>query len=236
MWGTNDKFLEEAGYFFPLKLIYFFDAYNKISCQDKCNNDESLTTPLSSRYEKLLLQRTLDAMGDVVYCPRPSCRCTTVRDEGSDMVMCPKCQLAFCVLCKRAWHGVSPCRVLPEDLDVLKATYDALDVEGRRGMEAQYGRTNLSRAFEEHDSRKWIQGNSRSCPSCRANIEKMYGCNKMTCTSCHTHFCWLCGVTLPQQNPYRHFQFGPFTPCSGKLFEGMTADDINNNVEDEGNV
>lgn len=189
---------------------------------------------LFNRYEKLLLQRTLDAMGDVVYCPRPSCRCTVLKEEDSNMAMCPKCEFAFCVLCKRAWHGVSPCRVLPGDLDGLKATYEALDEEGRRAMEAQYGKVNLGRAFEEHDSRKWIEGNSRGCPNCRANIEKTYGCNKMTCTSCHTHFCWLCGAVLSNQNPYRHFQFG-VTSCSGKLFEGMTTEDLNlAEVEGEG--
>lgn len=181
---------------------------------------------LFNRYEKLLLQKTLDAMGDIVYCPRLFCCCTVVKEEDSNMAFCPKCKFAFCVVCKRAWHGVSPCRVLPEDMDMLKSTYEALDDEGRRGMEAQYGKANLDRAFEEHDSRKWIQGNSRSCPNCRANIEKTYGCNKMTCSSCHTHFCWLCSAVLSNQNPYRHFQFG-LTGCSGKLFEGMTADEIN---------
>lgn len=42
------------------------------------------------RYDKLLLQRTLDGMLDVVYCPRPSCRCVTVKEDESNMAICPR--------------------------------------------------------------------------------------------------------------------------------------------------
>ena len=35
---------------------------------------ELVPANLFERYDRLLLQRTLDGMQDVVYCPRPSCR------------------------------------------------------------------------------------------------------------------------------------------------------------------
>ena len=35
---------------------------------------ELVTVEVFERYDKLLLQRTLDSMQDIVYCPRPSCR------------------------------------------------------------------------------------------------------------------------------------------------------------------
>ena len=34
---------------------------------------------------------------------------------------------------------------------------------------------------------------TRPCPGCKQPIEKSTGCNHMTCPTCHTNFCWLCG-------------------------------------------
>lgn len=31
------------------------------------------------------------------------------------------------------------------------------------------------------------------CPQCEAHIEKISGCNHMTCSECKTQFCYLCG-------------------------------------------
>lgn len=36
------------------------------------------------------------------------------------------------------------------------------------------------------------QHNVKRCPSCSANIEKVAGCNHLTCASCGTHICWEC--------------------------------------------
>jgi len=74
------------------------------------------------RFDRLLLQKTLDGMRDVVYCPRPSCQCVTLRDEDSNMAQCPRCHFSFCVLCKHVWHGISPCKMLPHDLKELRET------------------------------------------------------------------------------------------------------------------
>lgn len=189
----------------------------------------SLVPPLLfERFDSLLLQRTLDGMNDVFYCPRPSCQCVTLKEEDSNMSLCPKCRFAFCVLCKRAWHGVSPCKLLPGDLRELRATWETLDNEGRHAMERQYGKTKLEQAFQELDSSIWLEGNAKQCPNCDSKIEKTDGCNKMTCTQCRSHFCWLCDAKLPQHDPYGHFRLvgGNYqSSCAGKLFEGLRGFD-----------
>lgn len=57
-------------------------------------------------------------------------------------------------------------------------------------------------AFEKWDSSvesmldnlnlNWKKKNTKSCPKCKAPIEKNSGCMHMTCYKCHHNFCWLC--------------------------------------------
>lgn len=148
-----------------------------------------------------------------------NCRCVTVKDD-SNMVQCPRCRFCFCVLCQRAWHGVSPCKLIPSDMKELRETWESLDLESKVAMEKQYGKARLHQAFQEYDSCRWIESNAKRCPTCSANIQKTQGCNKMTCTHCHAHFCWLCDAVLPKYEPYKHFRIG-MSPCAGKLFEGL---------------
>ena len=57
------------------------------------------------RLERLTLQRTLDAMGDVVYCPQ--CQQPIIVDDGDTHAMCMVCMVDFCKSCKDKWHAVS---------------------------------------------------------------------------------------------------------------------------------
>ncbi|KAI5118605.1 hypothetical protein M0805_004180 [Coniferiporia weirii] len=45
--------------------------------------------------------------------------------------------------------------------------------------------------------REWKDAhNVKTCPHCSANIEKIAGCNHLTCTRCSTHICWACIKTF----------------------------------------
>ena len=187
-----------------------------------------VSSKLFERFDSLLLQRTLDQMSDIFYCPRPSCQCVALKEDDSNMSLCPKCKFAFCILCKRSWHGVSPCKLLPGDLKELRATWETLDDEGKHLLEKQYGKVKLEQAFQELDSSMWIETNSKQCPSCDSKIQKMDGCNKMTCTQCQSNFCWLCDAKLPKHDPYGHYRLmGGNDPnsCAGKLFVGLRGFD-----------
>lgn len=63
-----------------------------------------------ARYDRLLLQSSLDLMADVVYCPRKSCATAVMVEPDTTMGICPACQYAFCTLCKLGYHGVSHCK------------------------------------------------------------------------------------------------------------------------------
>ena len=205
----------------------------KLECpSDSCDTSLPLTLiqdlvseEVFERFDRLLLQKTIDKMSDVVYCPRPSCRCVTLKEEDdTSMALCPRCRFSFCVLCKHSWHGVDPCKLLPTDIQEIRETWQSLNPEERRELQQQYGKDKLERAFQEHDSIQWLESNSRKCPNCQAKIQKALGCNKMTCTHCNCSFCWLCSTALPSVNPYRHFRDG-MSKCAGRLFEGLTDSD-----------
>lgn len=53
----------------------------------------------------------------------------------------------------------------------------------------------------------------------------------MTCSKCHTFFCWLCLVELSRSNPYAHYQH-PTSPCANLLFEGIELFDGANDIPD----
>uniref|UniRef100_A0A8C7SNK5 E3 ubiquitin-protein ligase RNF14 n=1 Tax=Oncorhynchus mykiss TaxID=8022 RepID=A0A8C7SNK5_ONCMY len=169
---------------------------------------------LFTRYDRLLLQSSLDLMADVVYCPRQSCCQAVMVEPDTTMGICPACQYAFCTLCKRGYHGLSHCKVTADELRGLRDEY----------ISQRFGKRVIQRAVEESFSRDWLYENCKGCPRCGTNIQKVDGCNKMTCTSCKQYFCWLCLGQLTLVNPYSHFN-NPSSPCYNQLFQGVDIDE-----------
>uniref|UniRef100_A0ACB8EJE3 E3 ubiquitin-protein ligase rnf14 n=1 Tax=Sphaerodactylus townsendi TaxID=933632 RepID=A0ACB8EJE3_9SAUR len=151
---------------------------------------------LFARYDRLLLQSSLDLMADV-----------------------------------KAYHGVSACKVTADKLIDLEAEYLEADDAARRFLEQRYGKRVIQKALEESGSREWLEKNSKSCPNCGTHIEKLDGCNKMTCTGCMKHFCWLCMRSLSKADPYGHFN-DTGSPCFNRLFQVLQNDDDDFQDED----
>uniref|UniRef100_A0A8C6PBT9 RBR-type E3 ubiquitin transferase n=1 Tax=Nothobranchius furzeri TaxID=105023 RepID=A0A8C6PBT9_NOTFU len=143
---------------------------------------------LFSRYDRLLLQSTLDCMPDVTYCPRTSCSSAVILEESGNAAMCSVCSFAFCVKCKKTYHGTKECYVktkqkVKEDIQ--------LDITKRRGLlESRYGR-RLLLSMETNLCEEWKSTNTRPCPHCFCPIEKNGGCFMMWCTQCQQQFMWL---------------------------------------------
>ncbi|XP_064134197.1 E3 ubiquitin-protein ligase RNF14-like isoform X1 [Loxodonta africana] len=173
---------------------------------------ELVQAELFARYDRLLLQSSLDLMGDVVTCPRPSCQLPVVEEPDSKMGICTGCSYAFCSLCRLAYHGISPCRITPEKLMQLPEEYQQADEAGKKLLEQKYGMKVIQMALEEMKSKTWLKKNSKCCPNCGTRIEKFGGCNKMTCTNCMRYFCWICLNSLSRASPYKHFS-DPASPC-----------------------
>ncbi|TNN53087.1 E3 ubiquitin-protein ligase RNF14 [Liparis tanakae] len=178
---------------------------------------------LFSRYDRLLLQSTLDHMADVVYCPRPVCGSAVIVEKSSAAAQCPVCRFAFCVVCKKNYHGTENCPEkrniseaqhananLPQSQEGLTALWDDYASGSRlrrRLLESRYGRSTMQSTVVEYLSEDWITFNSKNCPHCFWMIQKNGGCNMMTCSQCGQLFCWSC-LTRMSSHSAQHFGNG----------------------------
>ncbi|XP_030583220.1 E3 ubiquitin-protein ligase RNF14-like [Archocentrus centrarchus] len=180
---------------------------------------------LFSRYDRLLLQAALDRMSDVVYCPRSSCGSAVILEKSSKAAFCSVCSFAFCVTCRKTYHGINECEskkiqaklkvflktgILPQTEEGVKALMEDY-ISGSKGrkrlLESRYG--NIMTTLESSLSENWIVDNSKCCPHCFSRIEKNGGCNNMICTQCGRWFYWLDAVSLTTENVKTRFQEKP---------------------------
>ncbi|KAM8875525.1 E3 ubiquitin-protein ligase RNF14-like [Spinachia spinachia] len=176
---------------------------------------------LFSRYDRLLLQSTLDCMADVVYCPRRSCGSAVILERSSAAAQCSVCSFAFCVTCRKNYHGTEGCQKprstdtrqeaeadLPQSQEGLMGLwedYASGSKKRQRLLERRYGRAVMQGTLGECLSEDWMSFNSKNCPHCFWKIEKNGGCNMMMCTHCKQQFCWVCLARLPLYQAGNHF-------------------------------
>ena len=175
------------------------------------------------KFDYLLLTVGLESMTDVFICPRTECQYPTVIDTNSDLGHCPQCFLAFCIYCRTAYHGVSPCRF--EEKHLILKKYLTGTEEDKLQMERKFGKKHLRNLSDNLASKEYLAENTKKCPQCNSPVEKNGGCQKIICWRCNTNFCWKCTKKLSSSDPYEHFREGG--GCFGLLFEGV------DNVDDE---
>ena len=154
---------------------------------------------LCERYEKLSLERGLDAMVDLTYCPR--CETAVLEDEDGDhCAQCSSCLYAFCALCREAWHPGAACLNPERRLQVLESR-----ARGGRDREGDEARRKHREAVADAMAHRYVEREGKRCPTCGAGVVKSEGCNKMQCGNCDAFFCYKCGDAVIG---YEHFREG----------------------------
>lgn len=163
-----------------------FKSHASIPCMDTNGCNESI--PLSEvrralpidvieRYEQRQAQEAIvqAKLEDLVYCPFCNFPCEV--DKGVYVLECPnpKCLKDSCTQCKEASHIPLRC----EEVEKISETA-------------------LRRKVEEMMTKAVI----RECNSCKAELIKTDGCNKVTCR-CGNTMCYVCRQTIARN--YSHF-------------------------------
>ncbi|KAG2347151.1 hypothetical protein BDR05DRAFT_958623 [Suillus weaverae] len=117
------------------------------------------------------------------YCKTPDCnQIYRSTDPNTTAVgQCPSCFSNICTSCHDDVHDGMSC------------------AENKQ----QAGRV----AEEERETEAWLAahgGRVKKCPTCQALIEKVDGCNHMTCTMCNSHICWRCMGVFSATTIYAH--------------------------------
>ncbi|KAI3336244.1 hypothetical protein F4824DRAFT_462666 [Ustulina deusta] len=96
------------------------------------------------------------------YCPSPDCDYVYRASRAAKMQTCSNCLVPVCTSC-HAQHGALSC--------------------------AEY--QDISSGRREANERLKKEMGIKDCPKCRTPLEKIDGCNHMTCR-CGAHICWVC--------------------------------------------
>lgn len=144
-----------------------------------------------ARWEELSLQRCLETMQDVTFCPRCDANgehVPCIEDEDR-MASCEVCGFVFCGKCRCVYHPGTPCADRDDQMWALEQRARGT---GRSAELAQAELLTL----------RHLQKMTRNCPRCTSAIEKTEGCNKMKCRNCGVLFCWKCNKEI---TGYDHF-------------------------------
>ena len=71
-----------------------------------------------------------------------------------------------------------------------------------------------SKQFEDEETSRWVQTNTRPCPSCSVPISKAGGCNHVRCSNCGANFCWACMRLRTTCQAYRCQNGAPYRNAS----------------------
>ncbi|ERF69709.1 hypothetical protein EPUS_03701 [Endocarpon pusillum Z07020] len=97
------------------------------------------------------------------WCLRPGCGHGKIHDGRSEMIQCGKCSYKMCFKHQVPWHQGYSCQ----------------------DYETSHPQAAITKTNEE-----MIQKMSKPCPGCGIAVEKIGGCNHMSCRECGSSWLW----------------------------------------------
>ena len=121
-------------------------------------------------YDKLSTRNALASLPDFAWCLSPKCISGQLNFESQNYMDCMSCGYKQCLKHKTAWHWDETCK-----------QYD-------------YRTSGKQARDEEQLTEAMLDKVSKRCPGkgCGWRIQKIDGCDHMTCKRCRFEFCWQC--------------------------------------------
>jgi hypothetical protein len=117
-------------------------------------------------YDRQLTYQRLEQMSEFSWCPYPGCGSGQLNERNTlaqSRVSCIKCKRMICSFHRTKWHTGMTCD--------------------------EYDRSNLT---DDNRTKQWLKKYSKQCPQCKSSIQKIGGCDHMSCKKCKYQFCWEC--------------------------------------------
>lgn len=125
-----------------------------------------ISIEMNANHQKNLTEEVLLAHPDYTRCANPKCDASFFASSDSSYVACVACRTHVCVGCKDIYHAGKTC----EEHRIWKSTNNE----------------------DYKQSEDYKQKYAKKCPNCKTHIEKIEGCDHITCIHCKYQFCWKC--------------------------------------------
>ena len=135
-------------------------------------NDVQLaaSAKIFAAYDKSSMLAALGGLAEFAWCLNAKCGSGQLNIENSKFMDCANCGYKQCLRHRVKWHASETC--------------DAYD----------YRTSGQQARDEELKTETMLDAMSKKCPGprCGWRIEKIEGCDHMTCRKCRFEFCWQC--------------------------------------------
>jgi hypothetical protein len=142
------------------------------------------------RYDSLATKAALEAIPGFRWCIAKNCKSGQVHGNGDAKVKfcCVGCKKSHCIKHQVTWHKGETCaqyeyRYVTTSFSASSwFKHSTVMEEYVEGMADSNDRTDSKiKKAEESASKKLLNKLAKKCPGCKRNVEKVSGCNHMTC-------------------------------------------------------
>ncbi|KAF3046711.1 hypothetical protein E8E11_007248 [Didymella keratinophila] len=129
---------------------------------------DSAPSEVYRQYKWFHTKAELEVLPGWHWCISEGCKSGQQIARRTSKFNCVHCKQVHCVEHNVPWHKGETCK----------------QYEHRKRRKAH--------RKEEEASKKYIKEKAKRCPGCKRPVEKINGCDHMTCTKCRHEFCWKC--------------------------------------------
>eukprot|EP01130_Rhizamoeba_saxonica_P009075 TRINITY_DN3683_c0_g1_i4.p1 TRINITY_DN3683_c0_g1~~TRINITY_DN3683_c0_g1_i4.p1 ORF type:complete len:396 (-),score=53.41 TRINITY_DN3683_c0_g1_i4:92-1279(-) len=126
-----------------------------------------VSNEIYAKFDSFLAIALINADPTTVWCTNPK-GCETAIKANSEVtkhIICEVCNWEFCMECTEEWH---------------------------EGTCEDYEKWMIKNKKANKKFKKFERKYCKKCPKCKIRIQKVDGCNHMSCGNCGYQFCWLC--------------------------------------------